>query len=153
MWYPKDLDEYITLMFKLFGFPIYGFDRTWWRLFQKCVVHTKFDIYVFILRVSYVHYFYWSAYTKPGKCVVMCLCAMGINFSSFYDFNIWFWNCSDSVVFLVFHVVIEDPTVICRTAIKALLLYFKLCLSVKLDSPSCSFTSISIRTNFFPFTI
>jgi hypothetical protein len=24
------------------------FERTWWRLFQKCVVHTKCDIYVFI---------------------------------------------------------------------------------------------------------
>jgi hypothetical protein len=23
-------------------------ERTWWRLFQKLVVHTKFDIYVFI---------------------------------------------------------------------------------------------------------
>ena len=23
-------------------------DRTWWKLFQKRVVHTKFDIYVFI---------------------------------------------------------------------------------------------------------
>jgi hypothetical protein len=23
----------------------------WWRLFQKCVVHTKFDIYVFIVHL------------------------------------------------------------------------------------------------------
>ena len=28
---------------------------------------TKFDIYIFILGMSYVHYFYWSAYRKPGK--------------------------------------------------------------------------------------
>jgi len=26
--------------------------RTWWRLFQKHVVHTKFDIYVFIAGAS-----------------------------------------------------------------------------------------------------
>jgi hypothetical protein len=25
------------------------FERTWWRLFQKCIVRTKFDIYVFIV--------------------------------------------------------------------------------------------------------
>jgi hypothetical protein len=27
---------------------IFDFERTWWRLFQKRVVHTKFDIYVLI---------------------------------------------------------------------------------------------------------
>ena len=32
----------------LFGFPIFRFERTWWRLFQKRVMCTKFDIYVFI---------------------------------------------------------------------------------------------------------
>jgi hypothetical protein len=26
----------------------FGFERTWWRLFQKRVVCTKLDIYVFI---------------------------------------------------------------------------------------------------------
>jgi hypothetical protein len=26
---------------------IFGFERTWWRLFQKHVMRTKFDIYVF----------------------------------------------------------------------------------------------------------
>jgi hypothetical protein len=30
-------------------------DRTWWRLFQKRVVHTKFDIYVFISFVVVLH--------------------------------------------------------------------------------------------------
>jgi len=32
----------------------------------------------------------------------MYLCARGIDFASFYDFVIEFWNCSDSVVFLFF---------------------------------------------------
>jgi len=27
------------------------------------------------------------------------LCVRGIDFASFYDFSIGFWNCSDSVVF------------------------------------------------------
>jgi len=41
--------------------------------------------------------------------------------------------------------IIEDPTVMMkyRTAIKALFLYFNLCLSVTLDSLPCLFTTIS----------
>ena len=30
----------------------------------------------------------------------MYFCVSGIDFASFYDFDILFWNCSDSVVFL-----------------------------------------------------
>ena len=41
----------------------------------------------------------WSAYTKPGKWAAMYLCVRGIDFTSFYDFDIWFSNCL-SVVFL-----------------------------------------------------
>jgi hypothetical protein len=29
------------------AFQSFDFEHTWWGLFQKCVVHTKFDIYVF----------------------------------------------------------------------------------------------------------
>jgi hypothetical protein len=35
--------------YRYFGFKYYGFERTWWRLLQKRVVRTKFDIYVFIV--------------------------------------------------------------------------------------------------------
>jgi hypothetical protein len=28
------------------------FERTWWKLFQKRIVSTNFDIYVFITRTS-----------------------------------------------------------------------------------------------------
>jgi hypothetical protein len=31
------------------AFKYFAFGRTWRRLFQKRVVHTKFDIYVFII--------------------------------------------------------------------------------------------------------
>jgi len=42
--------------------------------------------------------------------------------------------------------IIEETTltVKCRTAIKALLLYFNKCLSVIMDSHTCSFTSTCI---------
>jgi hypothetical protein len=46
--------------------------------------------------------FHWSACTKPGQKVSMYLCVRGIDFVSFYDFDIWFWKCSVSVVFLCF---------------------------------------------------
>jgi len=29
------------------AFQSFDFERTWWRLFQKRVVHTKYDIYHF----------------------------------------------------------------------------------------------------------
>ena len=50
---------------------------------------------------------YWSACTKPGMSVVMYLCTWCINFASFYNFDIWFWICSDSVVYCVFHVIVQ----------------------------------------------
>ena len=37
--------------------------------------------------------FYWNVYTKPEKWEVMYLCVRVINFASFFDFDIWFWNC------------------------------------------------------------
>ena len=42
--------------------------------------------------------FYWSAFAKPGKWAFIYLCVRGIHFTSFYVFDMWFWNCSDSVV-------------------------------------------------------
>jgi len=47
--------------------------------------------------------YYLSACTKTEKWSVMYLCVRVIDFDSFYDFDIRFWNCSDSVVFFVFH--------------------------------------------------
>jgi hypothetical protein len=40
--------------------------------------------------------------TKPGKEAVMYLCVRAIDFTSFWDISIWFWNCSDVVLF-AFH--------------------------------------------------
>ena len=39
--------------------------------------------------------------TMLGKWAVMWLFAKGIDFVSFYDFSIEFWNCSDCVLFFV----------------------------------------------------
>ena len=63
---------------------------------------------------------YWSACNKPGKwtvmylCVrcikpgkwmVMYLCVRRVDFTSFYDFDIWFWNCSVGVTFFTFYFI------------------------------------------------
>jgi hypothetical protein len=49
--------------------------------------------------------FYWSACTKPWMRTIMYLCGRGFDIVSFYDFSIWFWNCSVSVVF--FYKILE----------------------------------------------
>ena len=36
----------------------------------------------------------------------MYLCVRGIDSASFYDFDILFWNCSDSVEFFVFFILL-----------------------------------------------
>jgi hypothetical protein len=41
VYFLKNILNYLT-------FQPFDFERTWWRLFQKRVVHTKFDIYFFI---------------------------------------------------------------------------------------------------------
>ena len=41
---------YVTLADYYLAFQSFDFVRTWWRLFQKRVVRTKFDIYVFIIQ-------------------------------------------------------------------------------------------------------
>jgi hypothetical protein len=49
-------------------------------------------------------------------------------------------------VCVMFIIKVGTVTLKCRTVIKALFLYFNLCLSIMLDSLSCSFTSISFLT-------
>jgi len=42
--------------------------------------------------------------------VFIYLCVGGIDFASFYDFCIGIWNCSDNVVFFVFHFIAQKTT-------------------------------------------
>jgi hypothetical protein len=41
---------YVTLADYYLAFQSFNFVRTWWRLFQKRVVRTKFDIYDFLIQ-------------------------------------------------------------------------------------------------------
>ena len=51
--YPvKTLCFYCSQNFKLFGFPIFWFWAYLMKLSQKLLIHTKFDIYVFLFATS-----------------------------------------------------------------------------------------------------
>ena len=69
--------------------------------FGHCVVCSS-SIYGFWLSLWYLQ---TLQCIKPGQWAIIYLCAMGIDFVSFYDFDIWFWNYSDSVVFLSYHFI------------------------------------------------
>ena len=40
------------------SFQSFVFELTWWRLFWKRIVRTKFDIYVFIITLTRINIFY-----------------------------------------------------------------------------------------------
>jgi hypothetical protein len=48
----------ISATLNYFVFQSFDFENTctWWSLFQKRVVHTKFDIYVFIIHNKYQNF-------------------------------------------------------------------------------------------------
>ena len=49
--------------------------------------------------------FYWSTCTKTGRGADEYLCVNGIDFASFYHFDISYWDCSDGAVFFIFHFI------------------------------------------------
>jgi len=56
--------------------------RTWWRLFQKRVIHTKFDIYVFI-----------DKRLKHNQVGILCVtfCKKWKLFGWLYFYLKWYW--------------------------------------------------------------
>ena len=50
------------------AFQSFDFERTWWKLFQKCVMHTKFDIYIFIPPQRSCRGVYWFHHVRPSVC-------------------------------------------------------------------------------------
>jgi hypothetical protein len=56
--------------FDYLAFQSFDVERTWWRLFQKRVVRTKFDIYLFIFIMLYVailiRFWTWSYFLDFG---------------------------------------------------------------------------------------
>ena len=114
--------------------------------YQPSKIHT-ISSYIYELISNHVRNTLYMYYMKPNLSVTWCLDV------AVMDRNKTFCSTACQVRFHThFRVrgmlIIEDPTVImkCRTAIKALFFHFNVCLSVKLDGLSCSFTSISFHS-------
>ena len=58
---------------------------------------------------------YWSAYAKPGKWAVMCICVGSVGFASVSAIcRLLFWNCSDTVVFCSFLLYLKKTLFTCQ---------------------------------------
>ena len=79
----------------------------------KFLVQAANDVYLIRLEdfiitiwksVDFSDYAIWSGTVgrlklwKTYKTLLFYLCVKGIDFASFYDFDIWYWNCSDSLI-------------------------------------------------------
>ena len=78
----------------------------WVNIFLVCRIHSHHPI--FSLKGEFWAHktnlilpplFIGSACTKQGKWAVIYLCIRGIDFASFYDLSIRFWNCYYNVIY------------------------------------------------------
>ena len=53
-----------------------------------------------------------DGHRKPRKWAVIYLSVNGIDFASFFDFDIWFWNCSNYYVFFLLFLILLEVSVI-----------------------------------------
>jgi hypothetical protein len=51
----------LNIFFNYLALQSFDIESTWWRLFQKCVVHTKLDIFFFLLNER-----------SPSECEILC---------------------------------------------------------------------------------
>jgi hypothetical protein len=71
----------------------------------KFLVQPVNDMYIYLTSFTFAIWYgsvgrlkLWKTY----ETLFFYLCVNDIDFASFYDFDIWFWNCSDSFWFLFF---------------------------------------------------
>ena len=94
-------------------------------IWMKCTLQIVIEsiyVYAYVYRLIELRRDVWAqneyslgatihlcACNKPKQWTVMYLCARGIDFTSFYDLFILFWNCYDSVVLLLlFWILLSD---------------------------------------------
>ena len=88
----------------------------YWSIKTRKIIYTRTILYFRITWTFYIQN--WRSFIqnetsmdtcfflKPTSYVYVCLrYQIGL---CFYDFNIWFWNCFDIVVFFVFHFILMD---------------------------------------------
>ena len=89
------------------AFQSFDFDPTWWRLFQKCVARTKFDIWVFKqnldkdddITVNYIpyswiniRYIFWCDFSKVHSVYCTSYKLIGQGLEILYIINIFLFN-------------------------------------------------------------
>ena len=82
------------------AFPFFDFERTWWRLFQKRVVCTKFDIYVFTInearrglwlrQTEHIRGHLWHKFSATFNKVMMTTVNISKLWFSLATMNPWF---------------------------------------------------------------
>ena len=76
---------------------IFELDQPAWNTKQMllCQVITKEEQLVFTPPFFFIE----VPVARQKKWTTMYICGKGIDFATFNDFDIWFWNCFDIVVF------------------------------------------------------
>jgi hypothetical protein len=74
-------------MFYYLAFQSFDFERTWWSLLQKCIMRTKFDIYVFII-------YHWVDTSAGGPLVSEAIIRLIVSASArtWFIRYIYYWN-------------------------------------------------------------
>ena len=106
-------------------------DKKWRDFFQSFYQMYLFN-YVDPIKNVYPH-----TLPKPGKWAVVYLWDMYVDLASFYNFDIWFWSCSDRVVFFSLYSYLDLTK---EQHINAWIVLFfcqeKTCLYFKVDVPT-----------------
>ena len=70
---------------------------------HACIISSRGDVWAYKTILTPPVFIEMSMPSQEKK-VVMYLCVRGIDITSFCDSGIGFWNCSDSVAFVLFFV-------------------------------------------------
>jgi hypothetical protein len=62
------------------------------------------------IKMNTITFLNWSVCTNPGRWAVMYICMLCVSILTFYECSFRFYNCHDSVVFVVcfFHLIIHE---------------------------------------------
>ena len=56
---------------------------------------------IILVNIDTYHWHFTRSLTRQAS-ERLCICVRGIDFATFYNISVWFWNCSYSVVFFYF---------------------------------------------------
>ena len=87
---------WVSSFHRLLAFTYFGFERTWWRFFQKRAMHTRYEIYVFIS-------LYIEMTVSSLESDWSCMCILEVYILPLYlRFLIRYRNCLTLWYFMIF---------------------------------------------------